>query len=423
VAVMNKTQKKLLAFVLILAFLMGLTNALTEILVYGAGQVSVEIKAPSNVGSGGRPYEDGVMVAGRRYGYEVTIFLSNVGDEALTDITVYGDAVGTPEPGSEYTLSPRSSDTPKIIFPNGSVINAEWDLNNGRAIFEVEKIEPGETYQLRYYVNVPESVDRDYEVTLKIIVVIGETQQTFEKKVVITPPPMWREYLVIGLTLVAFVGLILMGKLGFFNLYSNVDLVTISMLAAAQVVWVQIIGRQFVFPVLDRIPMTYNFAVGDFPYILLLITSAMLVRKPGTVSLTLFVYNIVSEIGWYGLNPLWWPYPFAQGLAADLYMLLRGRAIFTERVAFFKLKITPEELEKLPTIHYLDLVDGFIIGFLRGLFMQLSLYLVFYPNLFHLYYAWGYAFYWVTIPWAFGNGIEGAISVKIAAKIEEALQY
>ncbi|MHA1470112.1 MAG: hypothetical protein ACTSSP_06060 [Candidatus Asgardarchaeia archaeon] len=172
---MNKTQKKLLAFVLILAFLMGLTNALTEVLVYGAGQVSVEIKAPSNVGSGGRPYEDGVMVAGRRYGYEVTIFLSNVGDEALTDITVYGDAVGTPEPGSEYTLSPRSSDTPKIIFPNGSVINVEWDLNNGRAIFEVEKIEPGETYQLRYYVNVPESVDRDYEVTLKIIVIIGET--------------------------------------------------------------------------------------------------------------------------------------------------------------------------------------------------------------------------------------------------------
>lgn len=420
---MSPKQKKLLAYVLLMAIFMGFTNVAINYLVYGAGQISVEIRAPSNVGSGGRPYEDGVMVAGRQYGYEVTIFLSNVGDANLTDITVYGDAIGTPEPGSNYTLSPRFGDTPRIVLPNGSVVDAQWDQNKGVAVFKIPVIKPGEEYQLRYYVDVPESVDRDYKVTLNIIVEIGETQQTYPKVVVITPPPMWREFLVIGLTLAAFLGLIILGKSGFFNLYTNVDLVTISMLAAAQVVWVQIIGRQLVFPVLDRIPMTYNFAVGDFPYILLLITAAMLVRKPGTVSLTLFIYNIVSEIGWYGLNPLWWPYPFAQGLVADLYMLLRGRAIFTEKLSFFKLKIPPEELEKLPTLKFLDLVDGFIIGFLRGLFMQLSLYLVFYPNLFHLYYAWGYAFYWVTIPWAIGNGIEGAISVRIAAKIEEALQY
>ena len=414
---------KPLAFVLLLAILLGSANVLLNSAMAQGGVLTIDVIAP--IGGGIRPYEDGVMIAGRTQGYNVLIQITNVGNESLKDVEIYGDAYGDVVEGPEVHLSPRLTSTPNIVTPNESRINGAWLEQENMAYFKIDEIKPGETWKCYYSVNVPQSVPEEAKIKLTIKIVFDGNEQIQYKYVKIVPPPMWRQWLVIGLTAVTFGSLIFIGKRGWFKFYTNVDLVTISMLAAAQVVWVQIIGRQLVFPALNRIPLTYNFAVGDFPYILLLITAVMLVRKPGTVSLTLFVYNIVSEIGWYGLNPLWWAYPFAEGLPADLYLLIRGRATFTEKLSFFKVRAEQVDIEKLevPTISFLPLIDGAMIGFLRGFFMQLSLYLVFYPNLFHIYYAWGYAFWWMTIPWSIGNAIEGAISVPIAKKIEEAVQY
>ncbi|MGQ4894640.1 MAG: hypothetical protein ACP6IQ_08465, partial [Candidatus Njordarchaeia archaeon] len=236
-------------------------------------------------------------------------------------------------------------------------------------------------------------------------------------------PPVLRLWIVIGLTLVLLVALMGLGAMGFFRLYSSVDLVSISMIAAAMVVWVQILGRQLIFPLTNRIPFTYNFAVADIPYVLLLVTSISIVRKPGAASLTLFIYNIVSEIGWYGINPLWWAYPFAQGLPVDFYIMIRGKGILTDKIIFFKYRMTEEEWDKAPELKGLALFDGLMIGLLRGFFMQMSLYTVFYPNLFRLQYNWGYVFWWNIIPWSIGNAVGGCISVPIAERIREAAQY
>ena len=247
--------------------------------------------------------------------------------------------------------------------------------------------------------------------------------QVYEKVIKIVNRPILRLAIIWVLAIGVFAGLLILGHIGFFRIYSTMDLVSMSIVGATMVVWVQIIGRQLVFPVVDRIPFAFNFAVADFPYILLLVTAIALVRKPGAASLTLFVYNIVSEIGWYGLNFLWWAYPFAQGLPVDLYLLIRGKGALTDKFTFFKLKITEEELESARSIPGLKYLDGLIIGFLRGFFMQSSLYLVFYPNLFRVEYFWEYVFWWHVIPWSIGNAISAAISIPIVERIEEALTY
>ena len=416
---------------LVIVFSLLTLFAATITLSQETAPLSVTVVAPKSFGI--RPYEDGVMITGRApYTYVIYIEIKNLGTESVTDVVVVGDARGTivggPE-SEEYLLTPAYSAQPSIIKPDKTQERGTWSGNE--AIFRVQEIKPGETWGFAYNVFTPNKVPSPVTLKLKIKVsyktATGTNTLVYEKEVRVENPPVWRLWFVIGIAIVTFVGLVVAGKLGFFSFYTTIDLVTISIVAAAQAVWVQIIGRQLVFPVLNRIPLTYNFAVGDFPYILLLITAAMLVGKPGAVSLTLFIYNIVSEIIYYGINPLWWAYPFAQGLVADFYLLVRGRAAFTNKVGFFvyrklyKGKSISEILEKLPTLKGLDVIDGALVGFLRGFFMQISLYLVFYPNLFKLYYAWGYALYWMTIPWAIGNMIEGAISVPIVRKIKEAV--
>jgi len=423
---MNPVIKRML-FVLGIAAALGLLFNPFLTSVMGAGIVTLNVTAP--YGGGTRPYQDGIMIAGRARsgtyaGYEVQIVLSNTGNESLRNLLILADGVASETSLPGYNIDPINSSNPVAVNATGTRVEGIWDGDKAR--FEIDGVAPGENWTLSYMVNVPSSVPSDVKLVMKVSIEQPKGSgdwKTWEKSIKIVPSPIFREWFAVGLSAAALGSLIVLGKKGFFRFYLNVDLVSMAVLAAAQTVWVQIIGRQFVFPVLNRVPMTYNFAVGDFPYILLLITAALLVRKPGAVSLTLFVYNIVSEIGWYGLNPLWWPYPFMQGIPADLYMLFRGRGVFTEKFTFFKLRATPEEMEAHRGFRFAPYIDGAVIGFLRGFFMQLTLYVIFYPNLFHLQYDWNYALWWMTIPWAIGNAIEGALSVTIAQKIETAIKY
>jgi len=420
---MNPVIKRML---FVLGFAAALSLFFNQLLtsVMGAGVVTLNITAP--YGGGTRPYQDGVMIAGRAQtgtyaGYTVQIVLSNTGNESLRNLLVLADGVASETSIPGYNIMPLEGKDPVAVKPDGTQVMGSWVED--KAVFEIDEVAPGKNWTLSYMVNVPQSVPSEVKLVMKIKVEHLGVSTTWPKEVKIVPSPIIREWFAVGLSAAALGSLIVLGKKGFFRFYLNVDLVSMAVLAAAQTVWVQIIGRQFIFPVVDRVPMAYNFAVADFPYILLLITAALLVRKPGAVSLTLFVYNIVSEIGWYGLNPLWWPYPFMQGIAADLYLLFRGRGVFTDKFTFFKLRATPEELEAHRGFRFAPYIDGAVIGFLRGFFMQLSLYTIFYPNLFHLQYDWNYALWWMTIPWAIGNAIEGALSVTIAQKIETAIKY
>ncbi|MHA1589735.1 MAG: hypothetical protein ACTSVA_03905 [Candidatus Njordarchaeales archaeon] len=428
-------NKNLLAALILITPLL-LYNAITiaqivQVYAQAAQPPEINIRFPVYTGTLPREYRDGVVIVGARYPLvlRITLHLPETATENWTDIEILGDGVGQ----SDYnvTFTPNTEDDPvaRLIGPGGNILqqlNGSWI--DTWAYFKIPLVKPGDVWRLEYSLYVPRDLPSGVDsvkVTLTIKVKFGPSfeWQELKKIIEVKRPPITRLYITMGLTLGVFVGLLILGKVGFFSIFTTLDLVSIAMIGAAMTVWVQILGRQFIFPITDRIPFAYNFAVADFPYVLLLITAIALVKKPGTASLTLFIYNIVSEIGWYGINPLWWAYPFAQGLPVDLYLLIRGQAVFTNKPIFFRYKIPEEEFESTPDIPVLRIIDGFIIGLLRGFFMQISLYTVFYPNLFRLEYLWEYTFWWIIIPWSIGNAISAAISVPIAEKIREAAQY
>lgn len=422
-------KKKLMPLILISPLLLySIIVAIDVNKIYAQAEQPPEITITAPIGNPIRPQRDGVVIAGRQdITVRISIKVSESSTKNWTQIEVLADGRG--ESPDDVTFTPVTSSKPVIEITDlaGNVINrtnGEWI--GDEAYFYIDLLKPGEICNLYYTIRPPQSIPKEpIYINLKIKIKLGLEYdwQEITKTIKVINPPITRLYIVIGLTLGVFAALIFLSKIGFFEMYSTLDLVSMAMIGATMVVWVQILGRQFVFPITDRIPFAYNFAVADIPYILLLITAIALVKKPGTASLTLFVYNIVSEIGWYGINPLWWAYPFAQGLPVDFYLLIRGRAVLTNKAIFFKRSISEEEFEAARTIPGLRYLDGLIIGLLRGFFMQISLYLVFFPNLFRLEYLWEYVFWWIVIPWSIGNAIGGAISVPIAERIREAAQY
>ena len=409
--------------------------------------------APYGVGRGGATYQDGLMYDNRdpRYGYNILVKFDIAQDVKIYKIVFYGDAQGISsvpvvkantgkKPSGTAYLQMAGGYTESKTFYGTRVSASEVRANlpptyqanfkhNDSDIYAKIEIDLGGqpingsvefTFNV-YTTALPEGYKKvDVEFFTYVIiyyydpVLQQQVSKTIEltKHVTVTKPPILRFILAASIAIISMGIVYALSVLGFFESFTTLDLVTVSVMAAFQAVRVQIIGRQLVFPILDRVPGAYNFAVADFPFIMLLIIAAYIVRKPGVVTLTLFLYNIISEIGRYGINPLRRAYPFAQGLVPDLYLL-------------FRYKVTPRELFGKEKVLGLEVGyrDGFFVGFFRGLFMQLSLYLVFFPVLFRLQYDLGYVLRRITLPRAIGNGIEGAISVPIAEKTYEAIQY
>ncbi|GEM_PF-6577131 len=442
----------LLSMVFLLAFsLIFPAQAATE---YKTDLGTFYYSLPYGVGRGGATYKDGLMYDNRdpRYGYNVMIKFDIAEDAKIYKIIFYGDAQGVSEinivkpntnkkitgtvyyklsggyTGSkQFEGSRTTASEVKAALPTTMVSEFKHNDNDTYAKVEISLGNSTINGTVEFTFNVytgplPEGY-KEVDVTFYTYVIVyyydpvvdQVVSKAYELKKVVTvsKPPMLRFILAASIAIVSMGIVYALSVLGFFESFTTVDLVTIAVLAAFQAVRVQIIGRQLVFPLLDRVPGAYNFAVADFPFIMLLIIAAYIVKKPGSVTLTLFLYNIISEIGRYGINPLRRAYPFAQGVVPDLYLLLRYKLTSVELFA-------DKPLIKGITVGH---VDGFFVGFFRGLFMQLSLYLVFYPVLFRLQYDLGYVLIRITIPRAIGNGIEGAISVPIAKKVEEAIQY
>ncbi len=401
--------------------------------------IEYRITAPYNPPP--RPHRDGEVIVGREY---FTARLYIVFDTNITSLEVFLDATGEciyPE-GYNATFTPRiSKNRPRVSVYKVSVGGESEEVNitdSLSLITEENRLyvyaslpgaSSGEAYDILWQLippqEMPENIDK-YVVALKIKLVIhfpdghSENIELPPKIINIVHPPIMNYIIITALVAAGFGLLLLSGYIGFFRMFSTTDLVVIAIISAMQAIWVHVIGRLLVFPLLNRIPLTYNFAVGDFPYILLLILAVMLIRKPGTVSLTLFVYNLSSQImGFYSFNPAWWSYPLAEGIVPDLWIFIRGEAILTDRIIFFKRAISTEVLEAAPGWRPIKYVDGFIIGFTRGFTMQYALLAIFLPYFYRISYSFGYVFWWMVIPWAIGNSIEAVISIPIAEDIRK----
>ncbi|MFW9991409.1 MAG: hypothetical protein ACFFD4_05055 [Candidatus Odinarchaeota archaeon] len=455
-------QARVLLFLVLVAALFG---GITQLFRYQAvmadsvkSGISFASSIPSNTDASreGRSYQANVSYTGAA-GLQAKFTIVNEGSSNYTAVTFLITAPSLMTLDDEITLSdPTLSDTTVKYTERSTGDTLE---------FEIKKFNVGNSLEITFYfdttgitVSSAQELDFNYLVT-------GVTEGSGDPIVLVDvihpiqllPPPTDRIIAIFLITAAIFFALVYLSWSGAFNFYSTEDLIMIAIIGAIQTVYVQIIGRQFVFPVVDRVPGGYFFAIGDLPYIFLLVAAVAITRKPGTVSLTLFIYNITSEIGWYGLNPLWWMYPFAQGLAADIYVLIRGRGIFTSEMTWLNWSTPKEETgEKVKAVEVSEkldidedlfleddmvitelktkdiltrkgigipgILDGAAIGFFRGFFMQLSLYLVFYPNLFHVYFSVGY-FSIIVFTWAVGNAIAGAISVPVARVVEEALSF
>ncbi|MCR8433681.1 MAG: hypothetical protein NDP24_05595 [Crenarchaeota archaeon] len=430
--------KAVLALLVIFAFAMTFT-------VYNLYAQSIQEEVPINYritapyNPPPRPHKDGEVIVGRRY---FTVRLYVILSKNITSMEAYLDVTGEciyPE-GANATFEPYlSGGVPRVSAYKVSLDGKSEEVNVSASLITLEGRKyiyitlpgrlAGEAYDLYWQLvppsEIPEGIDK-YMIGLEVKFTLYYPDGTSEwleippKIINIIRPPVMNYIIVATLAAAGFGLIILAGFMGFFRLFSTLDLIIIAIISAMQVIWVHVIGRLLVFPVLNRIPLTYNFAVGDFPYILLLILAVMLIRKPGTVSLTLFVYNLASQImGFYSFDPVWWAYPIAEGIVPDVWILLRGEAVLTDKVVFLKRHVSAEKLELAPKFGPLKYIDGFIIGFARGFTMQYTLYVVFFPYLYRLSYSMGYVFWWLVIPWSIGNAIEAVISVPMCENIRK----
>lgn len=189
------------------------------------------------------------------------------------------------------------------------------------------------------------------------------------------------------------------GKSAGFSRWTTQDILIIAIMAVLLEVYDNLIGDQFITPIIQLIPLGHALALNDLPYMFLLVTGIALVRKPGAATAMVFLNFILMQLIYSGsgINVLMWPYGLLQGLIVDVYIVLRGKNIFAQG---YKTVI----------------VDGLIIGALRafpavtfqsailGPFIEGSTRTIGYILLYSLFNL-------------VGNGVEAGITAPLALRI------
>jgi len=134
--------------------------------------------------------------------------------------------------------------------------------------------------------------------------------------------------------------------------------------------------------------------IYSIPYTAVLLLGLGLVPKPGAAALMVVCHGLLGQLLGRGLNPLWWPYYVACGVAVELLLVIPG--------------VQPTRLQWAT-----------VLGVARGLVSYLYTYLVMAPLAWHKYYpAW-----YVCLKTALGlvGCLVGAfLAWKLAPRIERA---
>jgi hypothetical protein len=141
-------------------------------------------------------------------------------------------------------------------------------------------------------------------------------------------------YLVITVVCLTILAMVLrynrrQGKAKSWWRWTTQDIIVIAILGVLLEVYDNLIGDQFITPLIQGIPLARAFAVNDLPYMFLLMTGVAIVRKPGSATALVFLDFLLMQLLYGGSesSPLYWPYGLLQGVFIDLYLLSRaGRA-------------------------------------------------------------------------------------------------
>ena len=299
-----------------------------------------------------------------RGSYYGAVYITNEGGSTVENIVV---EVHVPKAEGFEVLRP----------PKGGEVSED----KSHFTYTVKSIAPGKTVRVYFSVKVPETYVQKV-VTFKVVIkdAAGNVIYEKEEKRAFIPPPALSYALLLTANVVvlgAMFYLIKKGKL-YGKSFKTKDIIYTAIFGVLLVIWVQVIGRSLgFFALTNRLPIPYiNYAIGDIGYATLFVLGVLLVRKPGVATLMLLIYDIVSEIFWYGINPLWWLYPIAEGVPVDLYLAFINRVLALKK---------GEEPSAVRPTGLFGAIDAAIIGGLRPLFAWTTLYYVFFPYLNHYY--------------------------------------
>jgi hypothetical protein len=185
-----------------------------------------------------------------------------------------------------------------------------------------------------------------------------------------------------------------------FARWTTQDILIVAALGVLLEVYDNIIGDQFIKPLISFIPGAEFLQLHDLPYMFLLMVGVALVRKPGCVTAMVFVnYLLMQLLFGSGHGALDWTDGLTQGIFCDVYIVARGCGVFRPGGS-----------------RWVMVLDGFLIGALRGGPNAVLTDWTFDPYLNATYYTWLQMW---NDTWSNGlfNGIEAAISAPLAHRV------
>jgi hypothetical protein len=186
--------------------------------------------------------------------------------------------------------------------------------------------------------------------------------------------------------------------------WTTQDILIVAALGVLLEVYDNIIGDQFLKPIIDVIPGASLLQLHDLPYMFLLMVGVALVRKPGCVTAMVFInYLLMQLLFGSGHGALDWTDGFTQGIFCDLYIIARRGRVYAPGSTIFAM-----------------VIDGLMIGALRGGPNAFLGDWTFDPYLNSTYYTW-YQMWVDTWSNAVGNGVEAAISAVLALRVARAV--
>ena len=182
--------------------------------------------------------------------------------------------------------------------------------------------------------------------------------------------------------------------------WTTQDILIVAALGVLLEVYDNIIGDQFIKPLVDVIPGADLLQLHDLPYMFLLMVGVALVRKPGCVTAMVFINYLLAQLLFgSGHGALDWTDGLTQGIFCDLYIVARRGKVYAPGSAAWAM-----------------VVDGFVIGVLRGAPNAFLTDWTFDPYLNSTYYTL-YQMWTDTWSNAIGNGVEAAISAVFALRV------
>ncbi len=186
--------------------------------------------------------------------------------------------------------------------------------------------------------------------------------------------------------------------------WTTQDILIVAALGVVLEVYDNIIGDQFLKPIIDVIPGADLLQVHDLPYMFLLMVGIALVRKPGCVTAMVFINFLLSQLLFgSGHGALDWTDGLTQAIFCDLYIVARRGRVYAPGSPVWAM-----------------VADGLMIGLLRGGPNAFLTDWTFDPYLNSTYYTW-YAMWRDTWSNALGNGVEAAITAVLALRVARAV--